>query len=56
MQGKNENNEEKVFGSVWEIFLNYTEDSTIQGLMYIFLPYQVNKQCLLSPWSLSSNL
>jgi hypothetical protein len=27
--------------SAWKIFLKYTEDSTIQGLIYIFFPYQV---------------
>jgi hypothetical protein len=31
----------KTFRSSKEIFLNYTEDSTIQGLIYVFFPYQV---------------
>lgn len=31
----------KTFRSAKEIFLNYTEDSTIQGLIYVFFPYQV---------------
>ena len=33
--------EEKRFDSTYKIFLDYTEHSTIQGLIYIFLPYQV---------------
>jgi len=42
MKGKKkkdtENNEAN---PAWKIFVSYTEVSTIQGLMYIFLPYQV---------------
>ena len=40
---ESEDNEEgnKVFSSAKEIFLDYTEYSTIQGLIYIFLSYQV---------------
>ncbi len=33
--------EEKKFDSIYKIFLDYTEHSTIQGLIYIFLPDQV---------------
>ena len=36
-----ENEEVESFDTVWDIFLNYTETSTIQGLIYIFFPYQV---------------
>jgi hypothetical protein len=28
-----------------EIFLDYTQHSTIEGLIYIFFAYQVNFQC-----------
>jgi hypothetical protein len=38
-----DNTEVESFDTVWDIFLNYTETSTIQGLIYIFFPYQVNK-------------
>jgi len=36
-----EDGEERI-DSIYKIFLDYTEHSTIQGLIYIFLPYQVN--------------
>ncbi len=42
-KGKMEEKEEKEEPSTaYEIFLKYTEVSTIQGLIYIFFPYQVS--------------
>jgi len=35
-----ENEEKKKFNSFYELFLDYTEFSTIQGLKYIFVSYQ----------------
>ncbi len=40
LKDKNKKGEKR---SASEIFVSYTEDSTIQGLMLIFLPYQVKK-------------
>ncbi len=42
-KAKTEKHAEKIetFNSVGEIFINYTQDSTIQGIIYIFFPYQV---------------
>jgi hypothetical protein len=34
-------NEKKTFKNGYEIFLDYSEYSTIQGLIYIFFSYQV---------------
>jgi len=38
---KEEKEEKKTFNSSSEIFLDYSEYSTIQGLIYIFFSYQV---------------
>ncbi len=37
-----EGKEKKTFDSGYELFLDYTEYSTIQGLIYIFFSYQVS--------------
>jgi hypothetical protein len=51
-----EEKEKKTKESAREIFLNYIEYSTIQGLQYIFLPYQVNFDCRQSPILISVNI
>ncbi len=42
MEEREEKEEKEEPSTAYEIFLKYTEDSTIQGLIYIFFPYQVS--------------
>ena len=39
-EAKKDEEKKKVFSSSSEIFLDYTEYSSIQGLIYVFLSYQ----------------